>query len=742
MGAGGRGLIVAIVAVAGLALSSGAEANFGDVTQKASPNGCISAINTGGLCVDTTDVSGSRAVAVSPDGSTAYVASGETGGGAVIVFDRAADGTLTRKTGVDGCISDDGTGTACVNGRGLADISDVTVSPDGNTVYAASGDISDGAVAVFDRAADGTLEQLPGTAGCISEDGNGGDCFDGAALAVATSVAVSPDGESVYVTAATSHAVSSFNRAADGSLTQTGCFTDGGGGPGCQGAFALTNAEDVTVSPDGASVYVASPTLNALAIFNRAADGTLTQPASPAGCVTDDLLGGPPQNACAFAEWLRGPSAVTVSPDGRSVYASAQVGDAIVVFDRAPDGTLTQKAGEAGCFAYHLGTNAPPPDRSCTEPFGRALNAPSDVVVAPDGKNVYVASNLSNAVSAIARAADGTLSVMSGPGGCVSAPSVDACAGGSRLDQATGVTVAPDGDSVYVASIGGVAVLDRERDCTITGTAGGNKLTGTAGDDVICGLGGADKIAARGGNDVIFGDSGNDRLVSGAGVDELNGGSGSGDLAYFGREANQAVEANLGTGTVANDGRGNAEMIVGVERAQGAGNQTNSLTGDSGPNVLIGGRLADLLDGAAGGDLLRGERERAQSGAGDTLAGAEGDDTLFPGLGTNDVVGGTGADMLNYGALAVPTGVTVSLLSGAGSTVGAVTDTVSGVESVSGTPNADNITAQWNGVASAVRGRAGDDLLNTSDGDGDDLINGSEGTNTCTADGGDSLNRC
>ena len=101
----------------------------------------------------------------------------------MVVFDRSANGTLTRKPGVDGCISNDGTGTACVDGRGLADVSDVTVSPDGKTVYVVGGDISAGAVAVFDRAADGTLEQLPGTAGCISEDGSDG-CFDGAALAV------------------------------------------------------------------------------------------------------------------------------------------------------------------------------------------------------------------------------------------------------------------------------------------------------------------------------------------------------------------------------------------------------------------------------------------------------------------------------------------------------------------------------------------------------------------------------
>ena len=94
------------------------------------------------------------------------------------VFDRAADGTLTQKPGTAGCISDTGAGP-CVDGTALDAAARVAVSPDGESVYVASF-VSD-AVAVFDRAADGTLTQKPGTAGCISETGLG-RCVDGAAL--------------------------------------------------------------------------------------------------------------------------------------------------------------------------------------------------------------------------------------------------------------------------------------------------------------------------------------------------------------------------------------------------------------------------------------------------------------------------------------------------------------------------------------------------------------------------------
>ena len=45
----------------------------------------------------------------------------------------------------------------------------MSVSPDGQSAYVASFD-SD-SVAVLDRAADGSLTQKPGTAGCISDTG-------------------------------------------------------------------------------------------------------------------------------------------------------------------------------------------------------------------------------------------------------------------------------------------------------------------------------------------------------------------------------------------------------------------------------------------------------------------------------------------------------------------------------------------------------------------------------------------
>jgi DNA-binding beta-propeller fold protein YncE len=126
-------------------------------------------------------------------------------------------------------------------------------------------------VAVFDRAPNGTLTQKPGTAGCVSETG-AGPCAEGVALDGAFSVTVSPDGASAYAASLHSDAVAAFDRAPNGTLTQkpgtAGCVSETGAGP-CADGVALDGAVSVTVSPDGTSAYVASLSSDAVAVFDR-----------------------------------------------------------------------------------------------------------------------------------------------------------------------------------------------------------------------------------------------------------------------------------------------------------------------------------------------------------------------------------------------------------------------------------------------------------------------------------------
>ncbi len=365
----------------------------GTLTQKAGLAGCISETGSGGDCTDGKGLDGAFSVTVSPDGKSVYAASFV--GDAVAVFDRAADGTLTQKAGLAGCISETGSGGDCTDGKGLGGAFSVTVSPDGTSVYAAS-DVSS-AVAVFDRAADGTLTQKAGLAGCISETGSSGDCTDGKGLDGAISVTVSPDGTSVYAASVISFAVAVFDRAANGTLTQkaglAGCISETGSGGDCTDGKGLIGADSVTVSPDGKSVYAASFYDDAVAVFDRAADGTLTQKAGLAGCISETGSSGD----CTDGKGLDGADSVTVSPDGTSVYAASDVSNAVAVFDRAANGTLTQKAGLAGCISY-TGSGG-----DCTD--GKGLIGAASVTVSPDGTSVYAASRNSSAVAVFDREA-------------------------------------------------------------------------------------------------------------------------------------------------------------------------------------------------------------------------------------------------------------------------------------------------------------------------------------------------
>jgi len=251
----------------------------------------------------------------------------------VAVFDRlTTTGALTQRALTEGCVSDDGS-DGCQNGAGLVGAFAVAVSPDGASVYAAS--LDSNSVTIFDRSTtNGELTQKPGTAGCIAETASV-DCQDGKALAFAISVTVSPDGNSVYAASRDSDAVAIFDRNTTGTLTQkagtAGCISETGTGGVCQDGAGLDDIRYVTASPDGNSAYAASASGGAVSIFDRnTTTGALTQKAGLAGCVSEDGSGG----ACVDGIGLGFAQSVTVSPDGTSVYSASQGSDAVAIFDR------------------------------------------------------------------------------------------------------------------------------------------------------------------------------------------------------------------------------------------------------------------------------------------------------------------------------------------------------------------------------------------------------------------------
>jgi DNA-binding beta-propeller fold protein YncE len=82
-------------------------------------------------------------------------------------------------------------------------------------------------------------------------------------------------------------------------------------------------------------------------------------------------------------------SGLSISPDGRNVYGAGSGGPgqpdigSLMVLDRLPDGSLTQKPGRAGCFVVSSG------GEGCTGRAG-SLGEARETTVSPDGRRVYV----------------------------------------------------------------------------------------------------------------------------------------------------------------------------------------------------------------------------------------------------------------------------------------------------------------------------------------------------------------
>jgi len=306
------------------------------------------------------------------------------------VFERnPTTGALSQPEGAGGCMSMDGL-EGCARGRALASASSVAVSPDGRNVYVAS--VSSDAVAVFARGARGSLTQLAGADGCISDVAQEG-CARARALGGAFSVAVSPDARHVYVAALHSNAVAVLERDRDsGALGQLpaddGCVSQGGSG-GCSSGFGLSGPNGVSVSPDGRNVYAASSGSGAIVALARDPGlGTVQQLPGGSGCTSQGGTEG-----CAAGRALGGAYAITTSLDGANAYAVSSTG--VLAFRRASGtGALTQFADPATCTTQG-GTE------QCAT--GRALQEASSVAVAPDGRNAYVTAYQSNAVSVFAR---------------------------------------------------------------------------------------------------------------------------------------------------------------------------------------------------------------------------------------------------------------------------------------------------------------------------------------------------
>jgi len=365
-------------------------ARTGRLTQGSGTAGCIAARGASG-CARARALRGPNSVAVSADGDNVYATSLISD--AVAVFRRnASTGALTQASDASGCIANAAT-SGCATGRALDGPDVVTVSPDGSNVYV--GSFVGNAVAVFARdSSTGALTQPADTTGCIVNTPTEG-CATGVALAAPEGMAISADGNTVYVATAISGALDVLTRnPSTGALSQatdgTGCIADSML-TGCTIGTQLGGANAVSVSPDDGDVYVTSLMSNSVTSFTRTpTTGQLAQKTGTSACVIYVLAVG-----CSLGRALSAPEGLAVSPDGASVYAAAFGSGALDVFNRNADsGALIQKPRRAGCVATSRTPN-------CT--LGRALREVSSVAVSPDGKYLYSGAFASNAIGVFKR---------------------------------------------------------------------------------------------------------------------------------------------------------------------------------------------------------------------------------------------------------------------------------------------------------------------------------------------------
>ena len=322
-------------------------------------------------------IQGGLGVAVSsPDGGFVYVTSLEQD--AVGVFSRnPVTGKLTpveKETNLTGSGSD-----PLTNPQALA------LSPGGGAhLYVAS---RSGLVTAFDRdTGTGLLTFLQ-----LEEDGVGGVTDLGAPAGIA----ISPDGNYVYVTAESDDSVGIFSRdTGTGLLTYVTTLVD---------PTNINGPNGLVVSPDGLHVYVTGRSSDSLAVYSRnIVTGLLTFVERH----DDDTAG---------VDGLKDAVGVAISPNGASVYVAGEGDDGLAVFSRnLITGALT-------FVEYELGDD-------------RFVGRSTAIVVSNDGTHVFAAGRRRDAVVLFDR------NGMTGELDYVAA---------EKLQGAISLAVSPDGLHIY-----------------------------------------------------------------------------------------------------------------------------------------------------------------------------------------------------------------------------------------------------------------------------------------------------
>jgi sugar lactone lactonase YvrE len=143
-------------------------------------------------------------------------------------------------------------------------------------------------------------------------------------------LALSPDGRFAYGASAASNALVVLRRnVRTGTIAEpagsVGCVQEGGS-DGCARGRALGNVHSVVLDRGAGTLYAAAQQTGAVAAFARnRRTGAIRQLRGRPGCI-----GVPGSPGCAGARGLDGVHSLALSPDGRQLYAAAEIANAAV----------------------------------------------------------------------------------------------------------------------------------------------------------------------------------------------------------------------------------------------------------------------------------------------------------------------------------------------------------------------------------------------------------------------------
>ncbi len=291
----------------------------------------------------------------------------------------------------------------------------------------------------------------------------------------------------------------------------------------------------------------------------------------------------------------------------------------------------------------------------------------------------------------------------------------------------------------------------------LRGGLGDDVIKGGLADDQLQGGEGNDVIEGGAGADQLLGNEGNDKLTGGLGVDHFDGGQGidqiietvSGTvIALTNRISQTAIGATLAVVDTMAPSSVEQLALTGSELADTIDatffNGSVILKGLGGSDRLVGGPLADVIDGGLGDDQITG------NGSNDTLTAGEGVDRLIERADVNFTLTttsltGFGNDTISGFEQAQLTGGTSANTMNASTFNGTVLlDGGDGNDTLTGTAQNDELIG---GIgADVLVGLSGNDVLRGDAGldtlqgdDGNDRLDGGADADTITGGNGDDL---